>query len=77
MIDEIFWSIIKFLKSIMPISIIYNIGFGSALLIMGMMFLRKQQRTKRQEIGGWICVSISVLAFFGAISNWFFSYAIF
>lgn len=77
MIDEIFGSIIDNLKNIAPIAIVFNIGFGIALLFVGVIFLRKQQQTKRQKIGGWICVSFSVLAFLGAVSNWFFSYIIF
>ncbi len=77
MIGEIFGNIIDFLKSTAPMSIVFNIVFGIALLIVGIMFLKKQQQTKRQKIGGWVCVSISVLALLGAVSNWLFAYVIF
>lgn len=77
MIGEIFWNIIGFLKNATPISIMFNIGFGIALLVVGIIFLKTQQQTKRQKIGGWVCVSVSALAFLGAASNWIFSYVVF
>lgn len=77
MIVEIFRNIINFLKSTAPISIVFNIGLGIALLIVGIIFLKKQQQTQRRKIGGWICVIISVLAFLGAVSNWIFTYVVF
>lgn len=77
MIGEIFSSIIDFLKSTAPMSIVFNVVLGIALLVVGIIFLKKQQQTKRQKIGGWVCVSISILAFLGAVSNWIFAYNIF
>ena len=77
MIVEIFRNIIDFLKSMSPISIVLNIGLGTAILILGIIFLRKQQQTQGLKIGGWICVAISVLAFLGAVSNWLFTYIVF
>ena len=74
---EIFRNIIDFLKSMSPISIVLNIGLGTAILILGIIFLRKQQQTQGQKISGWICVTISVLAFLGAVSNWLFTFIVF
>jgi len=47
------------------------------MLILGIIFLRKQQQTQGQKVGGWICVAISVLAFLGAVSNWLFTFIVF
>lgn len=77
MIVEIFRSIIDFLKITAPMSIVFYTGLGITLLIVGIIFLKKQQQTQGQKIGGWICVTISALAFLGAVSNLIFTYVVF
>jgi len=78
MIAELFGNIIGFLKDTAPITIISNLIICVILAAVGLfLFLTKQQQTKAKKIGGWVCISISSLAFIGAASNWFFSYVVF
>ncbi|TCZ72326.1 hypothetical protein E0485_22335 [Paenibacillus albiflavus] len=78
MIGELFGKIIDFLKSTAPITIVSNIAICVILIIVGLVLLsKKQQQTNAKKIGGWVCVSTSILAFVGAVSNWIFSYVIF
>ncbi|HIU77477.1 MAG TPA: hypothetical protein IAC62_16430 [Candidatus Pelethocola excrementipullorum] len=70
--------IIQFIKSISPISIVTNISIAVAILALGLFLLsQKNRESKKKTVGGYVCVSLSLVAFVGAISNFFFSYIIF
>ncbi|MCY9549753.1 hypothetical protein [Lysinibacillus xylanilyticus] len=69
---SLFWSIIDFLKGTTPFFIVFNIIVAIALLILGFILL-----SKTKKVIGMVCLSISLLAFLGALSNALFSYIIF
>ena len=75
---SLFWSIIDFLKETAPFFIGINIILAIFLLILGLVLISKKNREqKTKRIGGLVCLSISMLAFLGALSNAFFSFFLF
>jgi uncharacterized membrane protein YozB (DUF420 family) len=75
---NLFWSIIDFLKETAPFFIAMNIILAIFLLILGLVFISKKNREqKTKKIAGIVCLSFSMLAFLGALSNAFFSFFVF
>jgi len=75
---SLFGSIIDFLKETAPFYIAINIILASFLLILGLVLMSKKNREqKAKKIAGMVCLSFSMLAFLGAMSNAFFSSFIF
>ncbi|MBG9455813.1 hypothetical protein ABE61_17600 [Lysinibacillus sphaericus] len=75
---SLFWSIIDFLKETAPFFIGMNIILATFLLILGLVLMSKKNREqKAKKIAGMVCLSVSMLAFLGAMSNAFFSFFVF
>ncbi|MDM5248688.1 hypothetical protein [Lysinibacillus sp. G4S2] len=75
---SLFWSIIDFLKETSPFFIAINFISAIFLLILGLVLISKKNREqKTKKIAGMVCLSISMLAFLGALSNTFFSFFVF
>ncbi|MDD1502808.1 hypothetical protein ACIQ7N_13130 [Lysinibacillus sp. NPDC095746] len=75
---SLFWSIIDFLKETAPFFIAMNIILAIFLLILGLVLMSKNNREqKAKKIAGMVCLSFSMLAFLGAMSNAFFSFFVF
>jgi len=75
---RLFWSIIDFLKETASFFIGINIIAAIVLLISGVILIsQKNREQKTKKVVGLICLSISMLAFLGALSNAFFSYIVF
>ncbi|MGE7693807.1 hypothetical protein ACQKNC_06760 [Lysinibacillus sp. NPDC094177] len=75
---SLFWSIIDFLKETAPFFITINIILAIFLLIFGLVLISKKNRGQKSKmIGGMVCLSFSMLAFLGALSNAFFSFFVF
>ena len=69
----LFWSIIDFLKETASFFIVINIIAAIVLLISGVILIsQKNSEKKTKKVVGLICLSISMLAFLGALSNAFF-----
>jgi len=69
---SLFWGIIDFLKGTTPFFIVFNIIVAIALLILCFILF-----SKTKKVVGMVCLSISMLAFLGALSNALFSYIVF
>jgi len=75
---SLFWSIIDFLKETAAFFIVFNIIVAIVLLISGLILVSKKNREqKTKKIFGMVCLSVSLLAFLGALSNAFFSFIVF
>ncbi|WP_338749370.1 hypothetical protein [Bacillus sp. FJAT-52991] len=75
---SLFWSIIDFLKETAPFFIVFNIIVAIVLLISGLILISKKNREqKTKKVVGMVCLSISLLAFLGALSNALFSFFVF
>lgn len=75
---SLFGSIIDFLKETAPFFIVFNISVAIVLLISGLILMSKKNREqKTKKIVGIVCLSISLLAFLGALSNAFTSFIVF
>lgn len=75
---SLFWRIIDFLKETAPFFIAMDIIVAIFLLILGLVLISKKNREqKTKRIGGMVCLSFSMLAFLGALSNAFFSFFVF
>ncbi|MGE7688340.1 hypothetical protein ACQKMI_03920 [Lysinibacillus sp. NPDC097214] len=75
---DLFWRVIDFLKETAPFFITVNIILASFLLILGLVLMSKKNREqKTKKIAGMVCLSFSMLAFLGALSNAFFSFFVF
>lgn len=75
---SLFWSIIDFLKETASFFIVINIIVALVLLISGVILISKKNREqKTKKVVGLMCLSISMLAFLGALSNAFFAYIVF
>ncbi|UPW85021.1 hypothetical protein [Lysinibacillus sp. Ag94] len=75
---SLFWSIIDFLKETAPFFIAMNIILAIFLLILGLVLMSKNNRERKaKKIAGMVCLSFSMLAFLGAMSNAFFSFFVF
>lgn len=77
MILNVIENTISFLKITAPISITINIVVGIALFVLGIILLiNSSVHNRRRRIGGWVCISISILGFVGSISTYFVSHLI-
>ncbi|QED47983.1 hypothetical protein [Cytobacillus dafuensis] len=75
---SLFWSIIDFLKETAPFFIVFNISVAIVLLISGLILISKKNREqKTKKVVGMVCLSISLLAFLGALSNTFAFFIVF
>jgi len=75
---SLFWSNIDFLKETAAFFIVFNIIVAIVLLISGLILVSKKNREqKTKKIFGMVCLSVSLLAFLGALSNAFFSFIVF
>jgi asparagine N-glycosylation enzyme membrane subunit Stt3 len=75
---SLFWSIIDFLKGTTSFFIVFNIIVAIVLLIPGLILISKKNREqKTKKVVGMVCLSISLLAFLGALSNTLSSYIAF
>ena len=75
---SLFWSIIDFLKETASFFIVINIIAALVLLISGVILIsQKNREQKTKKVVGLMCLSISMLAFLGALSNALFSYIVF
>lgn len=76
MILNVIENTISFIKITAPISITINIVVGIALFVLGIILLINSSVHNRRRIGGWVCISISILGFVGSISTYFVSHLI-
>lgn len=71
-------NLISFLKSTSPITVIFNLVLGLALLIIGLFtMVRNENNIKSKKILSISCLTIAALALASSFFNWLFSNFIF